>query len=96
MNAVRYSTRALLAVAAALCVAGATSLHAQSAPPADETPFLTENNAAMDKMMADMNAKPTGDGKAYWAEQQANASEPRGSGRRSRGADSGGGSNDNG
>ncbi|MET0969606.1 MAG: DUF305 domain-containing protein [Tardiphaga sp.] len=36
-------------------------MHAQSAPPADETPFLTENNAAMDKMMADMNVKPTGD-----------------------------------
>lgn len=27
----------------------------------DETPFLTENNAAMDKMMAGMGVKPTGD-----------------------------------
>ena len=27
---------------------------------ADEAPFLTENNAAMNKMMADMNVKPTG------------------------------------
>jgi Domain of unknown function (DUF305) len=26
-----------------------------------EAPFLTENSAAMDKMMADMNVKPTGD-----------------------------------
>jgi hypothetical protein len=39
---------------------GLAAVHAQSAP-ADETPFLTENNAAMDKMMADMNVKPTGD-----------------------------------
>jgi hypothetical protein len=29
--------------------------------PVDETPFLTENAAAMDKMMAGMNVKPTGD-----------------------------------
>ncbi|MGA0561005.1 DUF305 domain-containing protein [Ancylobacter sp. VNQ12] len=29
--------------------------------PSDETPFLTENAAAMDKMMADMEVKPTGD-----------------------------------
>lgn len=28
---------------------------------ADETPFLTRNDAAMTKMMADMNVKPTGD-----------------------------------
>lgn len=27
----------------------------------DETPFLAENAAAMDKMMADMEVKPTGD-----------------------------------
>jgi hypothetical protein len=27
----------------------------------DEAPFLAENNAAMDKMMSDMNVKPTGD-----------------------------------
>jgi hypothetical protein len=43
--------------------------------------------------------KPTGDGEAYWAEQKANASEPRGSGRRggNRDGDNGGGaSNDNG
>ena len=35
------------------------ALHAQSA--VDEAPFLAENNAAMDKMMADMAVKPTGD-----------------------------------
>lgn len=57
----RYPTRATLAIATALCIASAAGLHAQSAPRADETPFLTENNAAMDKMMADMNVKPTGD-----------------------------------
>lgn len=33
--------------------------HAQSA--VDEAPFLAENAAAMDKMMADMSVKPTGD-----------------------------------
>ena len=32
-----------------------------SAPPADEAPFLAENHAAMDRMMADMAVKPTGD-----------------------------------
>lgn len=44
-----------------LCIAGAFGLHAQSAPAADEAPFLAENNAAMDKMMADMSVKPSGD-----------------------------------
>ena len=33
--------------------------HAQSS--VDEAPFLAENAAAMDKMMADMSVKPTGD-----------------------------------
>jgi uncharacterized protein (DUF305 family) len=42
-------------------LAAAPRLHAQSAAPADESAFLAENNAAMDKMMADMNVKPTGD-----------------------------------
>jgi hypothetical protein len=31
------------------------------ARPADEAPFLAENAAAMDRMMADMAVKPTGD-----------------------------------
>jgi hypothetical protein len=43
------------------CLGGAFGLHAQSAAPPDESAFLAENNAAMDKMMADMNVKPTGD-----------------------------------
>lgn len=39
--------------------AGSPGLHAQAA--VDEAPFLAENNAAMDRMMADMAVKPTGD-----------------------------------
>jgi hypothetical protein len=46
-------------------VAAQEALHAVRAPSddrlADEAPFLSENGAAMDKMMADMNVKPTGD-----------------------------------
>jgi hypothetical protein len=34
---------------------------ATSSAIADEAPFLAENNAAMDKMMAGMDVKPTGD-----------------------------------
>jgi Domain of unknown function (DUF305) len=34
---------------------------AQTPSPAAEAPFIAENTAAMDKMMADMNVKPTGD-----------------------------------
>ncbi len=34
---------------------------AAAAPPAAETAFLAENQAAMGKMMAGMNVKPTGD-----------------------------------
>jgi hypothetical protein len=34
---------------------------AQAPGPASEAPFLAENEAAMNKMMADMNVKPTGD-----------------------------------
>jgi hypothetical protein len=34
---------------------------AVAAPPTSETSFLTENQAAMGKMMAGMDAKPTGD-----------------------------------
>jgi hypothetical protein len=33
----------------------------------DETPFLAENNAAMDKMMSEMAVKPTGDVDADFA-----------------------------
>ncbi len=43
--------------------AGPMSLHATASAPDNgaEAPFLTENAAAMDKMMADMAVKPTGD-----------------------------------
>jgi hypothetical protein len=34
---------------------------AQTPSPAAEAPFIAENAAAMDRMMADMNVKPTGD-----------------------------------
>jgi uncharacterized protein (DUF305 family) len=52
----------------ALCLAGsAAEAHDHShgtdtaSVTSDEAPFLTENTAAMDKMMADMEVKPTGD-----------------------------------
>lgn len=48
-----------LIVAVGIGLAAAFALHAQSA--ADEAPFLAENSIAMDRMMADMNVKPTGD-----------------------------------
>jgi hypothetical protein len=34
---------------------------AQTPSPAADAPFIAENAAAMDRMMADMNVKPTGD-----------------------------------
>jgi uncharacterized protein (DUF305 family) len=39
----------------------ATAAIASQDPRADEAPFLAENSAAMDTMMAGMNVKPTGD-----------------------------------
>jgi len=58
----------LIALAAA-CTAGTAATQAQDVAPAgpaaarpvDEAPFLAENAAAMDKMMADMDVAPTGD-----------------------------------
>lgn len=47
--------RALLLAAAAILACAA------SAADVDEAAFLAENNAAMDRMMAGMDAKPTGD-----------------------------------
>jgi Domain of unknown function (DUF305) len=44
----------------------AFAVHAQSLP-TPEAPFLAENAAAMDKMMADMAVKPTGDVDADFA-----------------------------
>ncbi len=54
--------RVLLAFVASPFVL-AHEAHPQSQPPAatDEAAFLKENEAAMDKMMSDMAAKPTGD-----------------------------------
>ena len=54
--------RVLLALGA-LPFALAHEAHPQSQPPAasDEAAFLKENDAAMNKMMSDMAAKPTGD-----------------------------------
>src|SRR6266568_508113 len=44
-------------------IAEYTTVHNPPSLPStrDEAPFLAENNAAMDKMMADMAVKPTGD-----------------------------------
>jgi hypothetical protein len=44
-------------------IAEHTALHNPPPQPGtrDEAPFLAENNAAMDKMIADMAVKPTGD-----------------------------------
>ena len=44
-------------------IAEHTTVHNSLSLPSirDEAPFLAENNAAMDKMMADMAVKPTGD-----------------------------------
>jgi uncharacterized protein (DUF305 family) len=57
-----------IVLALALGSAGASIAAAQqsAAPPpavetADEAPFLTENSAAMNKMMADMAVQPSGD-----------------------------------
>ncbi|MFG1342999.1 DUF305 domain-containing protein [Xanthobacter autotrophicus] len=58
----------LIALTAA-CTAGTAATQAQdvasvgavAARPVDEAPFLAENAAAMDKMMTDMDVKPTGD-----------------------------------
>jgi hypothetical protein len=44
----------------ALALIGATTVPALAADPA-EKPFLAENSTAMDKMMAGMDAKPSGD-----------------------------------
>jgi hypothetical protein len=54
--------RAVVVAAALLGVAGAWA-----AGPADEAPFLAENDAAMTRMMDGMAAKPTGDVDADFA-----------------------------
>jgi len=64
----RHLLSAAAMTLAAACVAGAVASQAHDigdadapATTAEEAPFLAENGAAMDKMMADMHAKPTGD-----------------------------------
>jgi hypothetical protein len=56
----------VLIVAVGMSLAGSLGLHAQSAP-AGEAPFLAENAAAMDNMMAGMDITPTGDADADFA-----------------------------
>jgi hypothetical protein len=46
---------------------GSAGSSALAGSPTDEGPFLAENNAAMDKMMAGMAVKPTGDVDADFA-----------------------------
>jgi uncharacterized protein (DUF305 family) len=58
MRISRTATR--LAIACGLAIAAGTAASAQSALD-PEQPFLAENRAAMDKMMSDMDVKPTGD-----------------------------------
>ena len=45
----------------AVVLIGLPALAAAAPPPAAEKPFLAENQAAMAKMMAGMDVKPTGD-----------------------------------
>lgn len=59
---------ACVGVVLAVCLTGAAAqahdhghTDAAASAPSEETPFLAENAAAMDKMMADMDVKPTGD-----------------------------------
>src|ERR1700723_1802246 len=50
-----------IAIGLALVAGIGPAAVAQTPSPATEAPFIAENAAAMDKMMADMNVKPTGD-----------------------------------
>jgi hypothetical protein len=63
--AVHFVRRLMLATGLALAAAFVLPALAQTPTPVPagtaEAPFVTENNAAMGKMMADMNVKPTGD-----------------------------------
>jgi uncharacterized protein (DUF305 family) len=62
----RLARSALIALAAALAISGARADDIAPKDPAAakttaEAPFLAENATAMDRMMADMDVKPTGD-----------------------------------
>src|SRR5579862_4898695 len=51
----------LVGISTVLIVAAGVGVSLAQAPLAAEASFLAENEAAMEKMMADMNVKPTGD-----------------------------------
>jgi uncharacterized protein (DUF305 family) len=62
----RLARSALIALAAAFAISGARADDIASKDPAAaktaaEAPFLAENASAMDRMMADMDVRPTGD-----------------------------------
>jgi hypothetical protein len=56
-----FVTLIRIVIGLALVAGIGPSALAQTPSPAPEAPFIAENAAAMDKMMADMNVKPTGD-----------------------------------
>jgi hypothetical protein len=56
-----FVTLVRIALGLALVAGIGPAALAQTPSPATEAPFVAENAAAMDKMMADMNVKPTGD-----------------------------------
>ena len=56
-----FVTLVRIALGLALVAGIGPAALAQTPSPATEAPFIAENAAAMDKMMADMNVKPTGD-----------------------------------
>jgi hypothetical protein len=56
-----FVTLVQIAMGLALVTGIGPAAVAQTPSPATEAPFIAENAAAMDKMMADMNVKPTGD-----------------------------------
>jgi hypothetical protein len=59
---VRYMAAAAISVAAvALCSIGSTARAAGAVNTGAETPFLTENDQAMTRMMDGMSIKPSGD-----------------------------------
>ncbi|MDJ0390950.1 DUF305 domain-containing protein [Roseomonas sp. E05] len=60
MPSPRLSLR-LPALLLAAAIGGAVVAHAADPPDSAEAAFLAENEAAMDRMMADMAAHPTGD-----------------------------------
>lgn len=57
----RFFTLALLAFAAPLALAEQAHSPSQTATASDEASFMKENETAMNKMMAAMDVKPTGD-----------------------------------